>query len=120
CSTWAFRSLAVALTAYLALALGHCRNSWVAGTLALFAAVVFHAAYFHAGLVWQRGPQAFWRIELLPEFIAWRMAVDALPAGNRILPGGEAVRWFHAGTESHGGPDEAGLLYRHGHPLPVL
>src|SRR5262249_31400048 len=80
-------ALPVALSGCLAVALGHCRNSGVAGTLAFFAAVVFYAAYFHAGLVHQLGPQAFWRIELLPEFITRRMAVAAVPAGNRILPG---------------------------------
>jgi hypothetical protein len=97
--TAAVLALPVALTGYLAVALGHCRNSWVAGTLAFFAAVVFHAAYFHADFVRQLGPQAFWRIELLPKFIAGRMAVAAVLANNRILPGGEAVSWFYASTE---------------------
>src|SRR5262249_55601400 len=97
--TAAVLALPVALTGYLAVALGHCRNSWVAGTLAFLGAVVFHGAYFHAGLVHQLGPQAFWRIELLPEFITRRMAVAAVLARNRVLPGGEAVLWFYAGTE---------------------
>jgi hypothetical protein len=93
-------ALPVVLACYLAVGLGHCRNSWVAGTLAFFAAVVYHAGFFYVGLVHMLGPQALWRIELLPEFTARHLAADAaLLAGNRMIPGGEATGWLIVGID---------------------
>jgi hypothetical protein len=91
--------LPVALAAYLAVGFGRCRNRVVAGTLGVLAAVVFHAGYFHADLVNQRGPAALTRLDLLPEFIATRMANDGIRADNQFLPRSEFFNWFYSSVE---------------------
>ncbi len=92
-------ALPVALAAYLAVGLGHCRNRWLAGALGLTAAVVLYAGYFHFDLVKQLGAGTLERLDLLPKFIAFRMATDGVLAGDQFLPRSELLNWFYTAVE---------------------
>ena len=72
-------SLPVAVTAFVAVTVGHCRNRFVAVAFGVVLALVFQLAYFHFDMVHQRGPDAIPRLDRLPQFIAERMANDGLP-----------------------------------------
>src|SRR5687768_8049986 len=79
--TPAILALPVVWAAYVAVAVGRCRNRGVAVALGALAALVLHAGYFHADLVSREGPDALTRLDRLPGFIADRMAADAGPVG---------------------------------------
>src|SRR5262249_23358059 len=91
--------LPVGLAGYLAVGFGHCRNRVVAGTLGVLAALVFHAGYFHADLVHQKGRATLTRLDMLPEFIATRMANDGIRINNQLLPRSELYNWFYSSVE---------------------
>lgn len=91
--------LPVGLAGYLAVGFGHCRNRVVAGTLGVLAALVFHAGYFHADLVNQKGRATLTRLDMLPEFIATRMANDGIRINNQLLPRSELYNWFYSSVE---------------------
>jgi len=92
-------ALPVALAGYLAVAWGRCRSRGVAVALGVAATLVFHLSYFHADLVRQNGPAALTRLDLLPEFIAHRMATDGVRAANHVLPRSELYNWFYSAAE---------------------
>src|SRR5262245_11452716 len=92
-------ALPVALAGYLAVGWGRCRSRGVAVVLGVVATLVFHLGYFHADLVRQNGPAALTRLDLLPEFIAHRMATDGVRVENHVLPRSQLYNWFYSGAE---------------------
>jgi hypothetical protein len=92
-------ALPVALAGYLAVGWGRCRNRGVAVVLGILATLVFHLGYFHADLVRQNGPAALTRFDLLPEFIAHRMATDGVKVQDHVLPRSELYNWFYSAVD---------------------
>jgi hypothetical protein len=97
--TPAILALPVVWAAYVAVAVGRCRNRGVAGTLGVLASLVFYLGFFHAGLVDRDGADALTRLDRLPEYIAERMADGAGPFGRQWLPPGEFYSCFYAFVE---------------------
>jgi hypothetical protein len=96
-ATAVLTALPVALSAYLAVAFGHCRNRAVAGALGVMATLVFQLGYFHADMVRQKGPETLLSFDQLPEFIGNRMANDRARLG--FMPRGELYNWFYSAVE---------------------
>lgn len=92
-------SLPVAVAAYVAVAVGHCRNRVVAGAFGFLVALVFHLGYFHFAMVRQEGPGAMWQFDRLPGYIAERMANDGMGAERNVLPRSELFNWLYSGGE---------------------
>jgi hypothetical protein len=92
-------SLPVAIAAYIAVAIGHCRNRFVAGAFGVLLALVFQLGYFHFDMIHQRGPEAIAQFDRIPNFIAERMANDGLRVQNHVLPRNEMYNWFYAAAE---------------------
>jgi hypothetical protein len=95
-ATGALLAVPVAVAGVMAVAWGHCRNRWVAGTFGLAAAVVFHAGYFYASLIRLVGPEALLHPRALPDFIRLRVRFEPIPAA--ILAGG-ILDWFHLAAQ---------------------
>lgn len=88
-------SLPVAIAAFLAVRIGHCRNRFVAGAMGVLAAIVMHATYFHADFVRRDGAGVMTRFDLLPAFIGERMAKDGNGNLAGILPRNETYNWAY-------------------------
>ena len=95
---WVATPLVLALpvtgAAFAAVAGGRCRNRTVAGALGVLAVLVVQAGYFHFDMVRLFGPGVRWRFDLLPEFIALRMATDGAGFVNQ-----EWFNWFRVAVE---------------------
>ncbi len=63
---------------YLAVQFGHCRSRWVAAFTGLFAGSLLYLGYYQAGIASELGLQGFARVDLLPEYIRFRMNSDVI------------------------------------------
>ena len=93
-------ALPVLLAAYWAVALGHCRNAQAAGVLSFVAGAVVILGYFHFHLVSLVGPQAVHRLDLLPRFVAHRMANDAVEEDGQVRPPDPIRNWLFLVVDS--------------------
>jgi hypothetical protein len=100
--------LALPLTGLVAVAvgLGRCRSRLVAAALGLAAAAVFYLGHFHAGLVSEIGIENIHRLDILPEYIQFRMENEVQtetpghgPIGRdpTVSPG---MNWFMFSVEA--------------------
>ena len=97
--TPAIMSIPVAIAAFLAVRIGHCRNRFVAWALGVLAAIVLQAAYFHFDRVHREGRDALIQLERLPAFIQERMATDGVGRQVGFLPHNELYNWLYAGAD---------------------
>lgn len=68
----------------------HCRKPFVAGMLGLCVGLGGYLGYYHCGLVQALPPGNLHRVDLLPDYIAFRMAIEVAdddPPGNHNRPG---------------------------------
>ena len=92
-------SLPIAMAGYLAVVIGHCRNRVVALFVGLLAAAVMCLGQFHADLVREQGWQSLTRLDLLPAFVADRVANIGHAGMRGFLPRGEIYSWLHVSIE---------------------
>lgn len=59
-----------------AVTVGHCRSRLVGGLLGLVAGAILYLGYYHAGLVDAIGIENVHRVDILPDYIRFRMATD--------------------------------------------
>jgi hypothetical protein len=74
----AIAALAVAACLKLAVNKGHCRSRLIAGAAGFCAGIILYLGYYYCGMVYQLGPQAAGRLELLPRYIQFRLRHDAV------------------------------------------
>ena len=93
-------SLPVAAACYLTVKLSHCRNLGIAATMGLLIGLIFYLGYFHAHLVSMIGLRAIHRLDLLPDFIVWRMNNDVQidDMGKERAPA-PVMNWITFGME---------------------
>lgn len=85
---------------------GHCRSRWLAAAIAFAAANVMYWGQYQIDMVSRVGPQAIYRVDLLPQYVAWRKnhvekQEDLSPSVPRrnakeVTPG---LNWFVCGME---------------------
>ena len=68
----------VAALVILAVNLGQCRNRAIGGLLGLVAGVVLYLSYYEAGLIDMVGPLALERLDILPNYIWFRLQTDVI------------------------------------------
>jgi len=71
-------ALGVGALIRLAVAKGHCRNWLLGGLAGLCAAVVLYCGFFYIGMIYQWGPRALARPDLLPVYVKARMNTDVI------------------------------------------
>jgi hypothetical protein len=54
----------------------HCRNFWLASVVAVLAGFLAYLGYYHFGLIEELPPGNAWRVDLLPQYILFRMQTD--------------------------------------------
>jgi hypothetical protein len=54
----------------------HCRNCWLAGGVATIVGLLTYLGYYHFCLIDELPPGNAWRVDLLPEYILFRMQTD--------------------------------------------
>jgi hypothetical protein len=68
---------------FLAVQLGHCRSRLVAALTGLLAGTVLYLGQYQAGLASEFGLQAIPRVDLLPDYIRYRMNSDIIQDADR-------------------------------------
>ncbi|HWB10402.1 MAG TPA: hypothetical protein VG826_14315 [Pirellulales bacterium] len=86
-------ALLLAAAIYLAVTYGHCRSRIVAVLMGFAAAALMYLGQYQIDLVRQGGPQFMWRVDLLPEFIAFRKKIEKQEKlGPQIQPNPAAAQ----------------------------
>jgi hypothetical protein len=102
-------ALTVAGMARLAVAKGHCRNSFVAGLTGLLLGLALFFGSYYIGLVYHLGAKAATRPDLLVRYIRFRLATDVqrdvhTPYNENGRPGRrsgtQGMNWFTFAFES--------------------
>ena len=88
-------ALPVVGAVFLAVGWGHCRSKTVAVLLGVAAGLVLMVAYFYFDMRERFGPAVEGQVELLPRYIAWRMATDVeIDPGGRPQPTPQFLNWM--------------------------
>ncbi len=74
----ALAAVAVAACLKLAVNKGHCRSRVVAGMAGACAGIILYLGYYYCGMVYQLGPSAAGRLDLLPHYLRFRTENDVL------------------------------------------
>ena len=76
----------------------HCRNRWLAGALGIVAGLVGYLGYYELSLLDVLPPALAWRVDLLPEYIAFRMQTEVIKdpehPDQRPLGPSAPLNWF--------------------------
>lgn len=71
-----FAGLALAGLLHLLVGWAHCRNCWLAAMIGIATGVAAYLGYFHLCLIEEGPPGAAARLDMLPEYIVFRMQND--------------------------------------------
>jgi hypothetical protein len=92
-SGWYLIGLAAALAAlplagicFLAVTVGHCRSRAAVVVVGIIATLICYLGYYHVDLLGTVGARHLLRVDLLPQYIAWRMNNDVIEDVGKQQP----------------------------------